>query len=410
MMSYELFLAIRNLRVRKRRRLTRATTLVAVSGIALGVGALIVALALANGFRDEMRDKILRGTAHISVMRADGGPINDFQSVKERLRNVPGVLSIAATTYDGAVLVGPRASAYAVLRGVDPDSEATRLELGKLITAGTIAPVFAPREGDLREAVIGVELASRAGLKIGDVAELISTNRDSGTADPIRRLVRIAGLFRSGLYEYDATWIYLSLDLATMLTGDMNRVSVLSVQVIDIYNVTEVTAAVRSQLGPDFALIDWQEANQPLFAALALERRMGFVIIALIILMAALNITTTLILVVVERRRDIAILSAMGATGRSIMKIFMIEGAIVGLFGALTGVVIGVLSCLIANRFKLISLPADVYSISNVPFNLELIDVLVAAGVALLLSLIATIYPARAAARVRPIEMLREAA
>ena len=408
-MRYELFLAIRNLRVRKRRRLTRATTLVAVSGIAIGVGALIVALALANGFRDEMRDKILRGTAHLSVMREDGGPINELEQVRGAVRKVPGVLNVAATTYDGAVLVGPKGTTYAVLRGVERDLEATRAELSKLIVEGSSAPVFSPKEGDLREVVLGAELAARAGLKVGDVAEIVSANRNSGSGDPIRKLVRIAGLFRSGLYEYDATWIYLSIDLATVLTGDAGRVAVLSVQVADIYNIKQVTSAVRAQLGTDFTTVDWQEANQPLFAALALERRMGFVVIALIILIAALNITTTLILVVVDRRRDIAILSAMGATGKSIMGIFMIEGAIIGSCGALAGVMLGIVGSVLANRFKLISLPADVYSISSVPFNLELIDIIAAAGIALLLSLIATLYPSRAAARVRPIEMLREA-
>ena len=408
-MRYEIFLAIRNLRVRRRRRLIRVTTLVAVVGIAIGVGALIVALALANGFRDEMRDKILRGTAHITVMRTDGGPIVDYGAISENIRRVSGVSSVNATTYDGAVLVGPRSTSYAVLRGVERESPATQTELQKLIVEGTSTPIFEPREGELREVVLGSELASRAGVKVGDVVEIISANSSSGSAEPIRRLVRVAGLFRSGLYEYDATWIYLSLDLATMLTGGVGRVSILSVQVADIYDVKRVAAVIKTRLKDEFTTLDWQEANRPLFAALALERRMGFAIIALIIVIAALNITTTLILVVVERRRDIAILSAMGATRKSIMIVFMIEGAIIGACGAVAGVAIGVLGSVIGNHYHLISLPADVYSISSVPFNIEWVDVMAAAGVALLLSLLATLYPARAAAGVRPIEMLRDA-
>lgn len=408
-MRYELFLAIRNLRVRRHRRLARATTLVAVSGIAIGVGALIIALALANGFRDEMRDKILRGTSHLTVMRTDGGPMINVDSVRRIVADVPDVGSVTATTYDGAVLVGPKGTNYAVLRGVENTSPAVRSELERLVVEGTSEPIFSPKSGDLREVVIGAELASRAGIKVGDVVEIISANSNSGSSDPIRRLVRVSGFSRTGLYEYDASWIYLSLDLATMLTGEVGKVSVLSVQVADLYGVKPVAAAVKARLGPEFTTVDWQEANQPLFAALALERRMGFAVIGLIILIAALNITTTLILVVVERRRDIAVLSAMGASGKSLMSIFMIEGLIIGAFGALAGVVLGTLGCLIANHYKLISLPADVYSISNVPFNLELLDMLVAAGVALLLSLLATIYPALAATRVRPIEMLREA-
>jgi lipoprotein-releasing system permease protein len=381
---------------------------VAISGIAIGVGALIIALALANGFRDEMRDKILRGTAHVSVARSDGQPIDDWKTVSEKLRTVPGVVSVSATTYDGAVVVGSKGTTYAVLRGLEKESKAARAELSKLMVEGTNTPVFEPKEGDLREVVVGAELASRAGLKIGDVAELISANSNSRSGDPIRRLVRVAGIFRSGLYEYDSTWIYLSLDLATMLTGEIGRVSILSVQVDDIYNVKKIASQISGRAGADFTILDWQEANRPLFSALALERRMGFAIIGLIILIAALNITTALILVVVERRSEVAILSAMGATSRSIMSIFMIEGAIVGGLGALAGVVIGLAGCLIGNRYHLISLPADVYSISNVPFNFALVDIFAAAAVASILSLLATIYPAWAAARVRPAEMLRE--
>jgi lipoprotein-releasing system permease protein len=383
---------------------------VAVSGIAVGVGALIVALALANGFRDEMRDKILRGTAHLNVMRRDGRPINDYRAVATRISEVKEVVSATGTTYDGAVISGPNGSSYAVLRGLDRESPAARAELEKLIAEGTAAPLFEPKQGELREIVLGGELASRSGLRVGDVAEIFSVNPSNTSSEPMRRLARVAGIFRTGLFEYDSTWIYLSLDVATALTGVVDRVSVISLQVSDIYNVKQVAANVQAVLGVEYTTVDWQEANKPLFAALALERRMGLLIIGLIIFIAALNITTMLILVVVERRRDIAILNAMGSNSRSIMKIFFIEGAIIGGVGAVLGVVLGLVASAIGNYFKLVSLPADVYSISNVPFNVELTDVLLAAVIAVALSLIATIYPAQAATRVRPVEMLRDAA
>jgi lipoprotein-releasing system permease protein len=281
--------------------------------------------------------------------------------------------------------------------------------LARLVTAGSVAGLFQPQEGELRDVVIGSELATRTGLAVGDVAEIISANVRSPSAEPVRRFARVGGVFRSGLFEYDSTWIYLSLDLATMLTGQFGQPSVISVQVSDIFGAGQISQQIRNQLGQDYTTIDWQEANQPLFTALTLERRMGVLIIALIIFIAALNITTTLILVVVERRRDIAILNALGATGRSITMIFMIEGALVGGIGALLGVLLGVLSCAFANYFKLISLPADVYSISFVPLNIQLLDILWAASLALVLSLLATIYPARAAAQVKPAAMLRDA-
>ena len=410
-MPYELFLALRHLRSRQKRRLACVTALIAVVGIAVGVAGLIVALALANGFRDEMRDKILRGTAHLTVMRSDGQPMPDYKDVAARIANVDGVINATGTTYDGAVMIGPRASAYAVLRGIDGGSEQATADISSSLIAGSIDPLFATSEKDqsLPNVVVGAELATRTGLQVGETAEIISANFGFSSANSSKRRVRVAGIFRSGLFEYDSTWIYLSLDTATALSGGAHAASVISVQVRDIYNVKQTVAKVRELLGGSYTIVDWQEANRPLFTALALERRIGVVIIALIILIAALNITTTLILVVMERRRDIAILNAMGATARSIMSIFVIEGAIIGALGAFVGISLGAIATFVANHYKLISLPADVYSISNVPLNLKFRDMAVAALVALALSILAATYPARAAASIRPAELLRDA-
>jgi lipoprotein-releasing system permease protein len=470
-MPYELFLALRYLYSRRRRPLARVTALAAILGIAFGVAALVVALALANGFRDEMRDKILRGTAHITLMRRDGQPMTDFRQVIARLRSLDGVSEAAPTTYDGALLSGPNNSAYAVLRGVEAASDWTTKELRRSLIAGSLDPLLigpargetpdestqatihrgaeaepssntrtnartnartnipnvassvakspaitsfdeVPSEAALPSVIIGEELAARTGLNVGEVGQLVSSE---GTLTPLGlapsyRRVRVAGIFRSGLYEYDATWVYLSLANASSFAGqNATAATAISIEVLDIYDVARVAAEVRATLGPIYTTLDWQEANKPLFAALALERRMGLFIIALIIFVAALNITTTLVLVVVERRADIAILSAMGARALSIMSVFMIEGACVGIIGASSGVLLGLFACLLGNRYRIVSLPADVYSISNVPFHAHARDVALAALVAFILSLLATIYPARAAARVRPAEALRDA-
>jgi lipoprotein-releasing system permease protein len=409
-MPYEIFLAVRHLRSRHRRRLARATALIAVVGIAVGVAALIVALALANGFRDEMRDKILRGTAHLTVMRSDGGPMAEYQDVANRIASIAGVINATGTTYDGAVVIGPRASAYAVLRGIDGTSAQVTADIGRSLIAGSVDPITEARaeEQDFPPVILGAELAARSGIKLGDAAEIIAANSAFVSSSGNKRHVRVAGIFRSGLFEYDSTWIYLPLDTATAFSGNAHAASLISVQVKDIYDVKQTAAAVRQMLGSSYTTVDWQEANRPLFTALALERRIGIVIIALIILIAALNITTTLILVVMERRRDIAILNTMGATTKSIMSIFVIEGALVGMLGAIAGVLLGAFAVLIANRYQLISLPPDVYSISNVPLNLHFRDLAFAALVAFGLSIVATIYPARAATRIRPAEMLRD--
>jgi lipoprotein-releasing system permease protein len=443
-MPYELFLALRNLRAapsaRRRRRLARATALASILGIAFGVAALVVALALSNGFRDEMRDKILKGTAHVTVMRRDAQPFTDWPTLVRRVRETEGVADAAPTTYDGALLGGNGASAYAVLRGLDRDSRRAVEELRRNLIAGSIEPLvnepspFAKQEEDKKEtgpepsppitsfdeipseaampsAVVGSELAARANLRVGDTATVISGEgvlTPLGLAPRLRR-VRVVGLFRSGLYEYDASWVYVSLDTAASFAGmDQPAAAVISGDVTDIYAVEQVSARLRERLGPEYTTVNWQEANRPLFAALALERRMGLFIIALIIVVATLNITATLVLLVVERKADVAILGAMGARARSIMLVFVIEGAVLGLIGIVSGVALGLVACFVGDKYKLVSLPADIYSISNVPFHARALDITLAALVAFALCLLATIYPARAAARLRPAGALRE--
>jgi lipoprotein-releasing system permease protein len=405
-MPYELFLAFRYLRTRHKRPLARVTAFAAVLGIAMGVGALVVALALSNGFRDEMRDKILQGTAHINILSKDGLPMDDSATVAAQARQIDGVTSASSTTYDGALVRGPKGPSYAVLRGIEPEAaEATSLsrwvELGSMFQ-------FSQNKSE-PQSVIGIELANRLGVAPGDVIQIIPTvATEDGTVVMPRRLA-VAGVFRSGLFEYDSTWIYLPLKTATAFRNQNHSASIVSVQVANADEVKQVAVHLKEKLGNRYNTIDWQQANQPLFSALALERRMGLFIIGLIVAIAALNITTMLILVVVERRRDIAILNALGATQTGVMLVFVIEGAVVGLVGSILGVVFGLVACGTMNYFKLVSLPADVYSISNVPLNVRLVEVTIAALVAFALSVLATLYPARAAARMQPVDTLRDA-
>ncbi|HLL70039.1 MAG TPA: FtsX-like permease family protein, partial [Pyrinomonadaceae bacterium] len=447
-MPYEIFLALRYLQRSKRRgggrrrAGARVTAMAGVMGISCGVGALIFALALSNGFQDEMRDKILGGTAHITLLPAGGKFIEDARAVTARLRrDVAGVVDAAPTTYTGALLSGHEGAAYAIVRGVEPSSAQSLAEMRRTLVAGTIEPLFAEVKEDVEgrragtgagraasgatksegakeldsatkaegateleedggsffglpaeiedapttEIVVGAELAARTGLRrVGDVGWIVTGER---TAEPPglaarARSVRVAGVFRSGLYEYDSSWAYVSLANALDLEGAArasDSATVISIRTADIYRTAETAENIRRTLGANFKTVDWQEANAPLFAALQLERRTVALIIALIMLVAALNITTTLALVVVERRSDIAILGAMGARPRSIMLVFMCEGAIIGAVGALLGVALGLAACYLGERFKLVSLPADVYSLSSIPFHPHAGDVLAAA-------------------------------
>jgi lipoprotein-releasing system permease protein len=403
-MPYELFLAFRYLRSRHKRRLARVTAAAAILGITMGVAALIVAFALSNGFRDEMRDKILAGTAHLNVMRSDGFPLTDYSRVTSQIEQVAGVVSASATTYDGAIASGPKGSAYAVLRGVEKRAQGA-IQPKHWLREGSFDAVFEVNDGSMLQAAVGSELASRLGLSLGDTVQIIPANNSQGTT----RHLRVGAIFRSGLFEYDSTWIYLPLETVSAFTDSDHTAAVIGVQVHDVDEVKQVAERVRQSLGNGYKTIDWQEANQPLFSALALERRMGLFIIGLIIAIAAINITTMLILVVVERRRDIAILNALGATPTGLMSLFLIEGSVVGATGAVTGVILGVAACFIGNYYKLVSLPADVYSISNVPLNAGIREILLSAVFAFLLSVLATIYPAFAASRMRPAEILRDA-
>lgn len=393
-MPYEVFLAFRYLRSRNKRKLARATSIAAIVGVCMGVAALIVALALSNGFRSEMREKILQGTAHLSVIRSDGRPVENHADLASRLHQIEGVVSASITTYDGALAQRSKDSSYAVLRGVENGS-GPAVQAQRWLTEGSFAPIFEPSQ--IPNVVVGAEFASRLGVSVGDLLQIIQAGESSAA-----KRFRVAGIFRSGLFEYDSTWIYLAF------TDNDPATSVMTVQVQDADNVKQVAANVSKVLGNAYTIVDWQQANQPLFAALALERRMGLFIIGLIIAIATLNITTMLILVVAERRRDIAILNALGARRLGVMLLFVIEGAVVGAVGAIAGVVLGVAACFIGNYFKLVSLPADVYSISNVPLINKPAEMFLAALVAFLLSVLATIYPARAASRMRPVEALRD--
>jgi lipoprotein-releasing system permease protein len=451
-MPYELFLALSYLRARRGRRVARWTALAAVLGIACGVAALTAALALANGFRDELRDKILRGTSHVTLAR-EGGAMDDPRAVAARVRSVEGVTDATPTTYEAALLTGPNGATYTLLRGVDSASARARQEIQSTVTAGTLDAVFqhdAARDagkatgavgigrdaanglnspnsdGDANGAtsvsdanggdeapvpvVVGEELAARAGLtEVGDegwVLTGVAASEGTGFVPRARR-VRVAGLFRSGLYEYDSAWTYLSLEEVARVAGARPSTSVVQIEVRDIYASDEIARRVRAGLGEGWTTLDWREANRPLFDALALERRTVALIIMLVTVVAALNITTTLALVVVERRADIAVLGALGARPGGVMLVFVIEGALVGALGALAGVALGLAACAAADRFHLVRLPPDVYSLSSVPLHPHGTDVLLTALAAFAVSLLATLYPARQAARVRPAEVLR---
>lgn len=393
-MNYEFKLALKYFRAR-RKSLARFTAILAVVGITAGVASLIVAQGLARGFQSEMQHKILANTSHITLYKNDGAEIKNWQTLVESLKKLENVRQAAPTSYENALIVNQGITGYAVLRVVGKEKTETKTEAAfrNPHSAITIA--------------VGAELAEKTNLKIGDEAEIIIPTSQNEFAPKTAKVV-VGDVFRTGLFDYDSTWIYISLEsLAAIAQRPNFAPSVLSISVSDVYRANETAAKLREILPPDFKIIDWQEANQPLFAALSLEKKVALAIISLIIFIAALNITTTLALLVNERRFDIAILRVCGAQTKSLLAIFFIEGLFLGFGGLLFGLILGLLICFTGNYFKIISLPTEVYSLNYVPLIPNLNDVLIIVGTTFFLILLATIYPAWKAAKIKPLENLR---
>ena len=384
-MSFELKLALKYFRSR-RKSLARFTSIVAIVGIAVGVAALIIAQSLAKGFQDEMRDKILANTAHISIFRTDGGEISNWQDIKNNLAKTENIKEIVPTSFENSFLISEISADYAALRVVPNFKSQTS-------------------NSDKIEIALGKKLAEKANLKIGDEAEIITLENEIA---PNRTQIRVAEIFETGLFDYDSTWIYISPENFARLHNRQDFVPTnLSISVRDIYRSNETAQKIRENLGGNFKIIDWQEANQPLFAALSLERKVSLAVISLIIFIAALNITTTLALLVNERRLDIAILRTCGAKTASLIKIFLLEGLFLGFTGIFCGVVLGLSACFAGNYFKIISISAEVYSLNYIPFHPQIPNILLIITIAFAVCLAACIYPAFKASKIKPLENLR---
>ena len=407
-MPYELFIALRYLRAKRRQAALSVLTGIAITGITVGVAALIVAQALITGFRKEVQERILEGTAHLNLLKTDNSGIEDYRALIERVRSVPGVRAISATTYEPVLIsVGDRQE-QAIVKGVDTRSPREANEVFATIVEGDATRLGEATPGGI---VLGRELARTIGVRLGDVVTIVSAHARLTPlglqSRPLYTRFGVVGVFASGLYEYDSKWAYISLDAAQRLRGDGDTAGVIQMKVHDIYGVDEVAARVRALAGQEYMTTNWQELNRPLFAALKLQQRLVVIFFALLIAMAALNIITTLTMTVVEKHRDIAILRAQGATPRAIMRIFMLQGVIIGVVGAAIGALVGLGASWAANRYQLVSIPAEIYSVASVTLEVRALDCLAVVGLAVLISFIATIYPARAASRLVPVEALR---
>ena len=442
-MPYELFIALRYLRARRRQSAISVITAIAIVGITVGVAALIVAQALATGFREEVQDKILGGTAHLNLLKPDNSGIENYRELTQRLARVPGVRAASATIYEPVLINAGDRQEQAVIKGVEVDaSDSAANELFASMIEGdprelqaketsqptpataneyTTPPQPPPVESGttaspdkLNGIILGRELARLMGLRRGDVVTVLSGHTRLTPIGPAPRSsrFRVIGIFAAGLYEYDSKWAYISLAAAQRLTGGEDTAGVIQMKVADIYQVHEIgvrvlNVASQASNGQKFITTNWQELNRPLFAALQLQQRVIVIFFLLLIVIGALNIITTLTMMVIEKQPDIAILRAQGATRQAITRIFMLQGLLIGIVGAVIGTALGTGLTGIANLYHLVSVPAEIYSISHITLRLRAVDCISVGVLAIAISFLATIYPARTAARMKPVEALR---
>ncbi len=407
-MSFESFIAKRYLLARQRQAFISVISLISVLGVGLGVASLIVVVGVMHGFSSELRDKILGINAHM-VAAVAGGAMHEYRDAMARVDRVPGVLGSTPFIYTEVMLSSARGVKGVVLRGVDPATADRVLALPKEMVAGTLADLNAP--GIFPGIIVGRELADRLGLTLGDTVNLMSPSGKESAAGftPKVKTFSIRGLFRTGMYEYDSTLAYVSIPAAQELLGfKRDIVTGLELKVADVDKVDALVPVARAALGgPPVYLRTWIDMNGNLFKALRLEKTAMFVILVMIVLVGSFSIITTLVMLVMEKTRDIAILMSMGATSRSIRRIFMLQGTIIGVVGTALGYILGLSVALALEKYQFIKIPGDVYPMDHLPVRLDWPDMIVIGVTALALCFLATLYPARQAARLQPAEALR---
>jgi len=404
-MKFELFVARRYLTARRKQAFISVITSISVLGIAIGVAALVIAIALITGFQGDVQDKILGATSHIMVSDLGGQGLADYEGLAGKIRSVPGVDSVTPVVYSTVLITGLGESSGALVKGIDFDREKQGAPWLQRLEAGHIPEGSGPREGLL----LGREIALRIGAQVGDVVSVVTASSRLSPLGLLPKTKRflVTGIFNTGLYEFDNSTALVSIGVAQRLFGLEGRASYIQVKLRDIFSAPAVGEKIKAALPPVVYITTWMELNKSLFSALKLEKNIMFLTITLIVIVAALNIIATLILMVMEKTRDIGILMAIGATPRTINRIFFFQGALIGVLGTALGVLLGLGWCALANAFELIKIPVDIYQISYVPFRLRPLDLALIVGVTLMISFVSTLFPARRAAKVDPVVALK---
>lgn len=415
-MSYELFIGLRYLRAKRKQTFISANTFISVAGIFLGVAALIIVLAVMNGFEIELRDKILGINSHIILMEYTGG-MEGHEEIMKKIESVDGVVASTPFIYGQAMLKNKGRVTGVVLRGMSTETSANVISLGKMKDGNIDYLSGKGNKTGLPGIVIGKELAQNLGLLLFDTVEILlpmGISTPMGIVPKIKKF-GVVGIFDSGSYEYDSSLVFMSLKNCKKFLNMKDTVTGLEIKVDDIYGAKRIAKAIQEKLGYPYWARSWMEMNKNLFSALKLEKRVMFIILSLIVIVAAFNIITTLIMTVMEKTRDIAILKSMGATAKSIMKIFMLEGIVIGAIGTILGGITGIVVALnlewisrsVEDLFGFKILPKDVYYLNELPSKINYGDVAVIVVAAILICFLASIYPSWRASRLDPAEALR---
>jgi lipoprotein-releasing system permease protein len=407
-LPFELFIAFRYLLASRRQAFISLISLISTLGVAVGVMALIIALALMTGLQGELRDRLLGATAHIYVWKSSAAGMGDYEKEVARLHGVPGVVGAAPALTDKALISTGTDSQFITIKGIDPTLERNVTDIARSIKQGTLEALSAQDRETLPGILLGEELAHSLAAHLGDTVSLLTPN---GTLtpmgmQPIRRRAKVVGIYTLGIYEFDSSYGFVSLDFARRLAG-RDALEIIQLRVANIYDAPAIAERIPKLLGPEYVAQDWADMNRSLFSALGLEKMAISITIGLIVMVAALNIIASLILLVMEKSRDIAILKTMGTSSRRVMTIFMLQGLLIGLAGTAVGAAGGLALSRFLDRYKLIKIPSDVYQVSYVPFVVLPTDFMIVIGAAVLICFVATLYPSRQASRLDPVRALR---
>jgi len=403
---FELFVAARYLRAHRKEAVISVITAISVVGVAAGVMALVIALAVTNGFRNTLERNLLGAMAHINVIpRTPGDGIENWQDLSDKIRHLPHVVAVSPVLYGPTYFTGPLQSKGGVLKGVQIDRELALSTTLRKLKSGSVERLRDP-EASPPGIILGSRLAEDTGMVVGSNIDVPAEELTPMGPRTVRRRFKVVGFFETGFFELDDNWAYTSLTAAqhALSTDQVNQIEL---NVDDLNNAGDIATQVEKVAGSRYTTTTWMERNRQLLGALRMEKLVTVIVISLIELVAALNIFITLVMMVMEKYRDIAILMSMGARLGQIRRIFMLQGVLIGIVGSAIGLVAGHLLCYLAEKYRWVPLDETVYSMSFVPFEPRIVDSFWIAGLAILVSFVATVYPARNAARVTPTEVLR---